>query len=181
MHVITNNSRHVLIKEVKDDISLRCLEDCAGRLNPNPETRKNPLIHGRLNFVQQLSLSFCSFPGHGIKTYNPCGLVEINSNRRAKRDICYVFLDSIEPDLVLRSWPAETPGLLIFSKATGPRTGPSPCSFICGSNYHPTWELHLPVSPHVPNDLFAHHLWGNGKQTSKEKWYVFFSRRQVNK
>lgn len=106
------------------------------------------------------SLSAC----YNIKAYVPCRLVKVNSNSGAVRDIVDVFVHTIEPHLVTCSWPTHTPGLLIFSMAAWSRISPLSCSFIGGSNYHLPRVFHLPVSPHVPNDLFAHHLLRNGKR-----------------
>lgn len=124
--------------------------------------------------MQQFNLPVCPLPRYNIEAYNPRRLVEVNSNRGAIRDTVDVFVYTIEPDLVTCSWPAQTPGLLIFSEAARPRIRPPSCSFVGGSNYHPPRELHLPVSPHVPNNLFAHHLWRNEKKRKKMKTFLFY-------
>lgn len=114
--------------------------------------------------MQVFRLPVCSLTSYNIKAYNPCRLVQVNSNCRAKKVRCLC--------LCLHRW---TGSHNVLQASRDPRTPhflqgrmahdwPSILLLIGGSNYHPAGELDLPVSPRVPNNLFARHLWGNERK-----------------
>lgn len=122
--------------------------------------------------MQQLNPPLFSLISNSIKIHDPCRLVDKNTYCGAMWDIHYVLVYTIKPELVTCSCPTQTPGLLIFSEAAWARICPPSGSFIGDSDYHPPWVFHLPVSPHVPNHLFAQNLWR--KQIKQDEKFIFF-------
>lgn len=135
------------------------LSDQAAGLCAHPEAWDQLLREGALKLLQKLDLLGCPRTLlHSVEVEDTRRLVQVDADGGAHGDVGDLHALAFVPGVVAGAAPAEAPGLLILAEATGAVAVPAPGTLVRHAHDHPSWELHLPVSPEAEDALFAKDL-----------------------
>lgn len=134
----------------------------AGGILSYPETGHHSSLKGRLNLLQQLGLLLFLRPLslllHHVKLHDAGWVIQVHPDGAAVGNVPDFHVVAVEPQLIGRPTPTQTPGVLVLSQPAGPVASPPACPFVDNANNHPSGVFHLPVGSEVLDAFFAKNL-----------------------